>query len=977
MGDVPVNFYGCEKLFHPSTEQSVVDLKCFRWQVDSVNGHKGLLPAHEHLERYIRLNWESDVVCFEKEVGGVTYKNNFLTEVLKECCYERELVLTGSASSGKCLAPGTMVMRFDGTLCRADEVEKGMLLMGDDSTPRTVLGSNPGRSNMVKIKPIHSDPWECNDDHILTLKRTWAGKRSQGRVGDVVDISVKDYLASSASFKRQHKLFIAPVEFRHKPVPVDPRIYGLWLGDGTTTRAEITCHESEAEVLGYWVDHFVSRGYSISALDSSGTRCPTYRVVATGAPYGKLHNGQPRNPFLEFIRRSSGMKNKTDRGRKRILAEYLYNSREVRLQLLAGIIDTDGHANDTYFEVVTCSSGLKNDIVYIARSLGFMTSAVLKKDVNAWRINIMGDNLSEIPTLKKRVNPRKLRFNADCEGFEIEQLGVGDWYGFALSGNHRFLLGDCTVTHNTFPAALYCLSSFYSAPNSTTVLTSTTSASGADGRIWSAIKALHNDAKFKVGSPIDYIKSIVFEPGKELEGKKDVGQRDVRDALLVVPIGRGAEGRAATRAIIGRKNTHIIWVVDELPEMDEGILEDTMANLENNPFFQFIGLGNAASRIDPHGLMCEPENGWGSEDAAGKPYGGKWKTKSGGTCIFLDGHKSPNMHNELLEIDNKAELPFPYLANHIGHNRNAARYGHGDPDVGRKTLPYLRMSRGIWPDSDVEQTILSRSLIKKLEASERPIFDTASVVTLCGCDPAFTAGGDQFVLQFGDLGTTWDGVRRLVLDDHPTVIHPVAGVEYTEGVAKQVVDACVARGVLPGGFGLDVSSDGGVIGQAIQRAWGTHDIHMISSMGKPTERVVSSEDPRSCIDAYDRAVTEYWFSVRVAALTGHLKGFNIHSEYARDLFSRLYIATGNDKVAVETKKDMKKRIKHSPDCGDATSYLVEVARRNGLEFLGGKLPEPVEVMDPYQKIAANSGYDGFADEQEGGTWDAEAYDDDF
>ncbi|CAG8697105.1 15006_t:CDS:10, partial [Gigaspora rosea] len=34
-------------------------------------------------------------------------------------------------------------------------------------------------------------------------------------------------------------------------------------------------------------------------------------------------------------------------------------------------------------------------------------------------------------------------------GFKVEKIGMGDYYGFVVDGNHRFLLGDFTVTHNT------------------------------------------------------------------------------------------------------------------------------------------------------------------------------------------------------------------------------------------------------------------------------------------------------------------------------------------------------------------------------------------------------------------------------------------------------------------------------------------------------------------------------------------------
>jgi hypothetical protein len=53
----------------------------------------------------------------------------------------------------------------------------------------------------------------------------------------------------------------------------------------------------------------------------------------------------------------------------------------------------------------------------------------------------------------KTFNPPRIDHIEDTE-FSIEPLGVDNYYGFEVDGNHRFLLGDFTVTHNTTVARI-------------------------------------------------------------------------------------------------------------------------------------------------------------------------------------------------------------------------------------------------------------------------------------------------------------------------------------------------------------------------------------------------------------------------------------------------------------------------------------------------------------------------------------------
>lgn len=149
------------------------------------------------------------------------------------------------------------------------------------------------------------------------------------------------------------------------------------------------------------------------------------------------------------------------------LTNYMFNSREKRLQLLAGVIDRCecGYDSDSYckhYKHNTADSGyithaypvaIANKIVYIARSLGFTAQKVSAHDGS---VKISG-NVCEIPS---RLYTNKLCLKKDNNStnvsvalnFHLEKLPVDDYYGFTLDGNSRYLLGSFIVTHNTLAA---------------------------------------------------------------------------------------------------------------------------------------------------------------------------------------------------------------------------------------------------------------------------------------------------------------------------------------------------------------------------------------------------------------------------------------------------------------------------------------------------------------------------------------------
>lgn len=347
-------------------------------------------------------------------------------------------VLLAPTNIGKCLGYDTPVIMWNGAIKPVQEVQVGDLLMGPDGKPRTVLSTTRGVGPLFKVTPkVGGESFVCNDVHVLSLKAAWGS-----RAGEVLNIPLNDFVNKSADFQRRHRLWRAQLEFCDTSLPdLPPYILGLWLGDGHSDRAALTSGDSE--LVAAWVDWVKGLGDDVSIHNGEKT-APVYMAVASNDKRCSSSSCVLRG--LELI------------DNKHIPMSYKTASREQRLELLAGLLDSDGYyAGDANpnFEITQKNKKLAADIAYVARSLGFKVSQepVTKQDQNGTageyqRLCIFG-RLSQIPTRlsrKKAVDGKK---NPLTTGFSVEPLGEGEYYGFTLDGDHLFLLGDFTVTHNT------------------------------------------------------------------------------------------------------------------------------------------------------------------------------------------------------------------------------------------------------------------------------------------------------------------------------------------------------------------------------------------------------------------------------------------------------------------------------------------------------------------------------------------------
>lgn len=382
------------------------------------------------------------------EAGEKLERGNYSEEVLED--YDRlvkELktdkprgrlhVLQGSPGGGKCLGKDTPVMKFDGSVVPVQDIKPGDFLMGPDSKPRLVMTTNTGTGNLFNIIPTKGDPWVCNDVHILTLRNS--------RTDEIIDIPLDKYQAKTNAFKSKYKAFRAQVDFPSREVSIDPYFMGVWFGDGTKRQGKngiyrVSVSKPDQEIADACQSVADTFGVRISTSDQD-KKCPTYHF-ASDEWVGQWRS----NPVTNKMREILGP-NLT------IPKEYIYNSREVRLQFLAGFLDTDGFMEHNGFEICQKRKDYAEAIQFVARSLGLAcyTSVKVVNGEEYQRMYISGDT-DMIPTRipRKQAGPRRQVKNVQNTGFSVEPAGFGDYYGFTLDGDGRFLLGDFTVTHNTY-----------------------------------------------------------------------------------------------------------------------------------------------------------------------------------------------------------------------------------------------------------------------------------------------------------------------------------------------------------------------------------------------------------------------------------------------------------------------------------------------------------------------------------------------
>ncbi|MHA1789179.1 MAG: Hint domain-containing homing endonuclease [Candidatus Helarchaeota archaeon] len=367
-----------------------------------------------------------------------TRVNVIIPEILKT-----NIVLIGGGSgTNKCFAKGTEILMFDGSVKNVEDIKIGDKLLGIDGSERNVINYHTGKDTMFEIIPNRGNNFIVNSEHLLYLTRKIYNKHKPYNFikEETKIISVKDWFKLPKREKIQYKLKKAScLKFKEKKVPIDSYFLGLWLGDGRNDEQTIT--NIDKEVITYIKNYAKKLKLKFSEYNH-GQKCSSYSIVQT--------NRSKQNILRESLFKLNLYNN------KHIPNIYKLNSRKNRLELLAGLLDSDGcyqkKANTFLFS--NSSKTLIKDVLWLARSLGFYcskSSFFNKKYKKTYYVVYISGNLNTIPTKikRKKAKERKINKNHLVTGFKIKKLKNDRYYGFEVDKDSLFLLKDFTIVHNS------------------------------------------------------------------------------------------------------------------------------------------------------------------------------------------------------------------------------------------------------------------------------------------------------------------------------------------------------------------------------------------------------------------------------------------------------------------------------------------------------------------------------------------------
>ena len=277
---------------------------------------------------------------------------------------------------GNMLDIDTDVPLIDGSFRKLADIVNGDKLIGSDGRETTVLQAHGIKLPKVAYEMSfdNSSVIKSGGEHLWTVKVHGTSHKLREWTTLTADKVYKH-------MQKGRRVTIPKMQEVHSGKPtgnsIDPYVLGFWLGDGNSHSARITT--ADPEIL----DFFGKAGYTcVEVKDSSKTgEAKMYDVYKTGCkPAVDKTTGQfVSNGSLHSELKELGLHSRYG-GTKHIPEEYFTATYEEKMELIRGLMDSDGFAHSGAFVQFAQSEGrLKDDMIKLLESLGLKTSIRVKK----------------------------------------------------------------------------------------------------------------------------------------------------------------------------------------------------------------------------------------------------------------------------------------------------------------------------------------------------------------------------------------------------------------------------------------------------------------------------------------------------------------------------------------------------------------------------------------------------------------------
>jgi hypothetical protein len=478
--------------------------------------------------------------------------------------------------------------------------------------------------------------------------------------------------------------------------------------------------------------------------------------------------------------------------------------------------------------------------------------------------------------------------------------------------------------------AMYChaLIEFFAFPYTSLALISSTDERSLEIRIWGKLKQWYNRGKQRYpwlpGKVLD--RKMCITPN-EIDEDGDMARALTQGIQCVPCLSRGAHVGLGKFIGVkppdtpGKSDGKLRHYGDEVQTMSRSFV-DAYSNWYGKPDFKGVMSGNPIDISDTLCTVAEPECGWDAFEDTGKTQ--EWTSRVyNAHVVAFDGRDSPN--------NDQPGRKYPFLI-------DKKRIEMVAKTEGVDSWKYFSQCVGKPSKQLVSWRVITVGLCERHGAFEPAVWRAGNVTRLIALDPAY-GGRDRCVMIELKFGPATDGTSILDVGT-PTIVPVSLTSPFTaEEQIAEFVHAESLKLSIPASNIFYDSFGRGTLGFAFAKVFGSECPVPINAGDMPTARPVRfdlyvGEEPnrrlKRCNEEYSKFITEMWFAVRQTIESNQLRG--ISREIAEEGQARLYRIVSGNKTEVESKDEMKERIRKSPDLFDCTAIGCEGARRLGFRI---------------------------------------------
>lgn len=323
----------------------------------------------------------------------------------------------------------------------------GSEVIGSDGKPHRVTGVFPqGEQDMYRVRFADGSAVECTWDHVWSVQSDYDRRRGVLRDMTTEQIAAETHYPSGPA--KWAIPFVEPVQFDDPgPLPVDPYLLGLLLGDGSfrPNGVSLSADIRDADAVAAELAARLPRGCAAARRDRGGWAEFYVRAGGSGAP----------NPFTRACR-ALGLLGVTGAD-KAVPDPYLRGSVSDRVALLAGLLDSDGSVDARQPNLVRFtnrSEALARAVADLARSLGGTSRIAWSESKQQWTVRVQrlpeGIVPFRLPRKAQRYAPPAGRGQRHRFIVAVEHVGREQAQCIRVdTPDHLFVTDDYVLTHNT------------------------------------------------------------------------------------------------------------------------------------------------------------------------------------------------------------------------------------------------------------------------------------------------------------------------------------------------------------------------------------------------------------------------------------------------------------------------------------------------------------------------------------------------